>query len=171
MSELIVIGYDDRFKAEEVRLAMLKMQQDYLVDIEDAVVAVRDDNGKVKLNQIHHLVGAGAVGGSFWGLLIGLLFMNPLLGVAVGAATGAVVGALSDVGINDEFMKELGQTLTPGSSALFVLVRKMTPDKVVEELTPYGGKVMRTSLSKADEAKLQEALSSAKQEAEYVKVD
>ena len=85
MSELIVIGYDDRFKAEEVRLAMLKMQQDYLVDIEDAVVAVRDDNGKVKLNQIHHLVGAGAVGGSFWGLLIGLLFMNPLLGVAVGA--------------------------------------------------------------------------------------
>ena len=78
---------------------------------------------------------------------------------------------LSDVGINDEFMKELGQTLTPGSSALFVLVCKMTPDKVVEELTPYGGKVMCTSLSKADEAKLQEALSSAKQEAEYVKVD
>lgn len=163
MSELIVIAYDDKFKAEEVRLSLLKMQQDYLVDLEDAVVATRDEDGKVKLNQIHHLVGAGAVGGSFWGLLIGLLFMNPLLGVAVGAATGAVMGALSDVGINDDFMKELGDTLTPGSSALFVLVRKMTPDKVIDEVKQYGGKVMRTSLTKEDEAKLQAALDSAKE--------
>lgn len=168
MSELIVIAYNDKFKAEEVRLSLLRMQQDYLVDLEDAVVAVKDENGKVKLNQIHHLVGAGAVGGSFWGLLIGLLFMNPLLGVAVGAATGAVMGALSDVGINDQFMKELGRTLTPGSSALFVLVRKVTPDKVVEQVKQYGGKVLRTSLTKEDEEALQTALDNANQPAESV---
>jgi uncharacterized membrane protein len=164
MSELIVIGYDDKFKAEEVRLSLLKMQQDYLVDLEDAVVAVKDEDGKVKLNQIHHLVGVGAVGGGFWGLLIGLLFLNPLLGVAVGATTGAILGALSDVGINDDFMKQLGATLTPGSSALFVLVRKATPDKVVDEVKQYGGTVLRTSLTKEDEAALQAALDSVKQE-------
>jgi uncharacterized membrane protein len=140
------------------------MQRDYLVDLEDAVVAVKDENGKVKLNQIHHLVGTGAVGGGFWGLLIGLLFFSPFLGVAVGAATGAVVGALSDIGINDDFMKKLGATLTPGSSALFVLVRKATPDRVVDEVKQYGGTVLRTSLSKKDEASLQAALDSAKQE-------
>lgn len=164
MSELIVIAYNDKFKAEEVRLSLLKMQQDYLVDLEDAVVAVKDENGKVKLNQIHHLVGAGAVGGGFWGLLIGLLFLNPLLGTAVGAAAGAIVGALSDVGINDDFMKQLGATLTPGSSALFVLVRKATPDKVVDEVKQYGGIVLRTSLTKEDEAALQAALDSVQQE-------
>lgn len=161
MSELIVIGYDDKFKAEEVRLTLLRMQRDYLVDLEDAVVAVKDENGKVKLNQIHHLVGTGALGGSFWGLLIGLLFMSPLLGVAIGAATGAVVGALTDVGISDDFMKELSKTLIPGSSALFVLVRKATPDKVVDEVKRYGGKIVRTSLTKEDEESLQAALDNA----------
>lgn len=164
MSELIVIGYDDKFRAEEVRLTLLKMQQDYLVDLEDAVVAVKDEDGKVKLNQIHHLVGAGAVGGGFWGLLIGLLFLSPLIGTAVGAAAGAVVGALSDVGINDDFMKRLAATLTPGSSVLFVLVRKATPDKVVDEVKQYGGTVLRTSLTKEDEAALQAALDSVNQD-------
>jgi len=165
MSELIAIAYDDKFKAEEVRLSLLKMQRDYLVDLEDAVVAVKDEEGKVKLHQIHHLVGAGAMGGGFWGLLIGLLFFSPLLGTAVGAATGAILGALSDVGIDDDFMKQLGDTLTPGSSALFVLVRKVTPDKVVDEVKQYGGTVLQTSLTKEDEAALQSALDSAKQEA------
>jgi uncharacterized membrane protein len=164
MSELIVIGYDDKFKAEEVRLALLRMQRDYLVDLEDAVVAVKSENGKVKLHQIHHLVGTGAIGGGFWGLLIGLLFLSPFLGAAVGAAAGAVVGALSDVGIDDAFMKRLGATLTPGSSALFVLVRKATPDKVVDEVKQFGGTVLRTSLTKEDEAALQSALDATKKE-------
>jgi uncharacterized membrane protein len=120
---------------------------------------VKDENGKVKLHQAVNLTAAGAVSGGFWGSLIGLIFLNPLLGLAVGASAGAVSGALTDVGINDQFMKDLAGTLKPRSSALFVLVRKATPDKVLEELKGSGGKVLRTSLTHEDENKLQTALS------------
>lgn len=163
MSELIVIGYDNPFEAEEVRIKLLKMQRDYLIDLEDAVVAVKQENGKVKLNQAIDLTASGAIGGGFWGALIGLLFLNPLLGAVVGAGAGAISGALSDVGINDDFMKNLAGTLQPGSSALFVLVRKITPDKVLAELQGTGGKLIQTSLSHEDEEKLQAALNQAKQ--------
>jgi uncharacterized membrane protein len=162
MSELIVIGYNDQFKAEETRLKFLKMQREHLVDLEDAVVAIKQPNSKVKLNQIHDLTTAGAIGGGFWGMLVGLIFLNPLFGAAGGAAAGAISGALLDVGINDDFMKELADTLQPGSSALFVLVRKSTADKVLEELRGTGGKIIKTSLSHDDEAKLQAALDAAK---------
>jgi len=162
MSDLVVVGYDDQNQADEVRLRLLKMQRDYLVDLADAVVAVRKPDGKVELHQIHNLTAAGAVSGGMWGALIGLLFMSPLLGFAIGAASGAVGGALTDVGINDAFMKELAGTLKPGSSALFVLVRKMTPDKVLAELQGSGGKVLKTSLSHEDETRLQAALDAAK---------
>jgi uncharacterized membrane protein len=159
MSTLAVIGYDDVFKAEEVRITLLKMQRDYLIDLEDAVVAVKEPGGKVKLHQAVNLTAAGAVRGGFWGTLIGMIFLNPLLGLAVGAGAGAVSGALSDVGINDQFMKDLAATMKPGSSALFVLVRRATPDKVLQELQGTGGTVLKTSLSHEDEAKLQAALS------------
>src|SRR5262252_3192029 len=159
MSTLAVIGYNDIFKAEEVRLSLLKMQRDYLIDLEDAVVAVKEPSGKVKLHQAVNLTAAGAASGGFWGTLIGLIFLNPLLGLAVGASAGAVAGALSDIGINDDFMKDLAATMKPGSSALFVLVRSMTPDKVLEELRGTGGTVLKTSLSHEDEDKLQSALS------------
>ena len=162
MSTLVVIGYDDRFKAEEVRLKLMKLQKEYLIDLEDAVVAVKDENGKVKLHQAINLTAAGAVAGGFWGSLVGLIFLNPLLGLAVGATTGAVSGVLTDLGIDDKFMKELAETLAPGSSALFVLVRKATPDKVLEEIKGTGGKVLKTSLSHDDETKLQAALSVVK---------
>jgi uncharacterized membrane protein len=162
MSNLVVIGYDDPFKAEEVRLKLRKMQKDYLIDLEDAVVAVKNEKGKVKLHQAVNLTAAGAVGGGFWGSLIGLIFLNPLLGAAVGAAAGAVSGALTDVGVDDKFMKELAATMTPGSSVLFVLVRKATVDKVLDEMKGTGGKILKTSLSHDDEAKLQEALGAAK---------
>lgn len=162
MSTLVVIGYNDLYKAEEVRLMLVKMQKDYLIDMEDAVVAVKDDKGKVKLHQMYHLTAAGAVSGGFWGSLIGLIFLNPILGLAVGAAAGAVSGALTDVGIDDKFMKDLATSLTPGSSVLFILVRKATPDKVLEELKGTGGNILKTSLSHDDEAKLQAALSAAK---------
>src|SRR5262245_37741727 len=163
MSTLVVIGYESQSKAEEVRLTLMKMQKDYLIDLADAVVAVKDQNGKVRLHQAVNLTAAGAVSGGFWGTLIGLIFLNPLLGLAVGAAAGAVSGALTDVGINDQFMKELAETMKPGSSTLFVLVRKATPDKVLEEIQGTGGKVLRTSLSHEDEAKVQAALSTPKQ--------
>jgi uncharacterized membrane protein len=162
MSTLVVIGYDDAYKAEEVRLKLRKLQRDYLLDLEDAVVAVKDADGKIKLHQAVNLTAAGAIGGGFWGTLIGLIFLNPLLGFAVGAGAGAISGALTDLGINDQFMKDLAATLTPGSSALFVLVRKATPDKVLEELHGTGGKLLKTSLSHDDEAKLQAALGAAK---------
>jgi uncharacterized membrane protein len=162
MSTLVVVGYDDPYKAEEVRLKLRKLQSEYLLDLEDAVVVVKDDKGKIKLHQAVNLTAAGAVSGGFWGSLIGLIFLNPLVGMAVGAAAGAASGALTDVGINDHFMKELAATMTPGSSTLFVLVRKATPDKVLEELKGTGGRILKTSLSHEDEAKLQAALSAAR---------
>ena len=149
-------------KAEEVRLTLVKLQKDYLIDLEDAVAVTKDANGNIKLHQAVNLTAAGAVSGGFWGTLIGLIFLNPLLGLAIGASAGAVSGALSDVGINDQFMKDLAATMQPNSSALFVLVRKSTPDKVLEEVKGTGGTVLKTSLSHEDEAKLQAALSPAK---------
>ena len=163
MSTLVVIGYDDPHKAEEVRLMLRKMQKDYLIDLEDAVVAVKDDKGKIKLHQAVNLTAAGAASGGFWGALIGLIFLNPLLGMAVGATAGAVSGALTDLGLDDKFMKELAATMKAGSSVLFVLVTKATPDKVLEEMKGTGGKILKTSLSHDDEAKLQSALSAARQ--------
>src|SRR5499425_556758 len=155
MSTLVVIGYEDPFKAEDMRLKLWRMQKDYLIDLEDAVVAVKDQKGKVRLHQSVNMTAAGAVSGGFWGTLIGLIFLNPLIGLAVGATTGAVSGALTDLGIDDKFMKDLASALKPGSSALFVLVQKATPDKVLEELAGTGGKVLKSSLSHDDEAKLQ----------------
>ncbi len=158
MSQLVAIAYDDEFKAEEVRLTLAKLQKEYLIELEDAAVVIKNDQGKVKLNQAVNLTAAGAASGSFWGLLIGTLFFCPLAGVAVGAASGALSGAVSDIGVDDDFMRELGDSLPPGSSALFVLIRKATPDKVLAEIAPFGGKVLRTSLSKDDESQLQEVL-------------
>ena len=119
MSTLVVIDYENEVKAEEVRLSLLKMQKEYLIDLIDAVVVVRDEKGKVKLRQLYDLTAAGAVSGGFWGALIGLLFLSPLFGFAIGAAAGAISGALRDVGIDDKFMKQLGQTLKPSTAALF----------------------------------------------------
>lgn len=161
MSTLVVVAYPNEFQAEEVRLRLLKMQQEYLVDLEDAVIAVRKEDGKIKLLQLHNLTGAGAVSGGFWGLLIGLLFMNPLLGAAVGAGAGAISGALADVGINDEFMKQLGQNLKPGGSMLFILFRSITLDKALQELKGTGGTIIQTSLSHEDEQRLRDAMNGA----------
>ncbi|HAC66227.1 MAG TPA: hypothetical protein DCF68_22505 [Cyanothece sp. UBA12306] len=158
MSDLIAIAYDNEFKAEEVRLTLAKLQKEHLIELEDAAVVVKNKEGKVQLKQAINLTAAGAASGSFWGLLIGTLFFAPLLGAAVGAASGALSGALSDIGVDDDFMKELGETLQPETSALFVLVRKVTPDKVLEEISPYGGKVLRTSLTKDKEEELQAVL-------------
>lgn len=166
MGDLVVIAFKEEFQADEVRLALFKMQQEYLLELEDAVSVIKNKEGKLKVNQIHDLTAAGAVSGGlhggFWGLLLGVLFFNPLVGWAaggiVGAAAGGVSGWLTDIGIDDNFIKKLGTTLQPGNSALFVLVRKATPDKVLKELERFEGKVLRTSLTKDDEAALQEAL-------------
>ena len=164
MRNLIVVAYPNEFQAEQVRLDFIRMQKEYLVSLEDAVVVVKKRDGKVKLHQMYNLTLGGAVSGGFWGTLIGLIFLNPLLGLIVGAGTGAAAGALSDVGINDNFMKKLAESLTPGSSALFVLVDSDLTDKVLSELQGTGGKILQTSLSYADEAKLQKVLDDVKAE-------
>src|SRR4029453_17281118 len=124
MSNLIVVGFNNAADAFEMRAALLKLQAQYLIEMEDVVVVTRSAKGALQFHQAVNLTGAAAVSGAFWGTLIGMLFLNPLLGAAVGAGSGALSGKLADIGINDQFMKDLGATLTPGTSALFVLVRK-----------------------------------------------
>ncbi|MFO1106730.1 MAG: DUF1269 domain-containing protein [Amaricoccus sp.] len=159
MADLIAVKFESEAKAEEVRTKVLDLQKDYLIDIGDAVIAVKSESGHVKLNQLISTTAAGAAGGSFWGLLVGILFMNPLLGVAIGAGSGALAGALTDVGINDRFMKDLAaQDIQPGEAVLFVLVKKVTGDKVLEQLRGVGGTVLQTSLDHTREERLREAL-------------
>jgi uncharacterized membrane protein len=167
MSDLIVVGFPQPDEADKVLLKLAQLKKDYLIDLEDAVVVVRDESGKVHLKQSLNLAAVGAVSGlasgGFWGALVGLLFLNPLagfaIGGAIGAGTGALSGSLSDYGIDDDFIKSLGETIPVNSSALFVLVRKAQPDKVLAELSGIQGKVLRTSLSNEQEARLQAALS------------
>lgn len=158
MSNLVVIGFDDETTAFEMRAELAKMQKEYLIEMEDVVVVTKDENDKVQLHQAMNLTAAGAVGGSFWGLLIGMIFLNPLVGAAVGAGAGAISGKLTDIGVDDKFMKELGESFKPATSALFVLVRKATPDKVLEGLKGYKGKVLQTSLTKDKEEELRKVL-------------
>ena len=161
MSDLVVIGFESENESFDMRAELAKLQKEYLIQMEDVVVVTKDEKEKVKLHQAVNLTATGAVGGSFWGLLIGAIFFNPLLGAAVGAGAGALSGKLSDIGINDKFMKELAATFTPGSSALFVLVRKSTPDKVLDALKHFKGKVLKTSLTADKEAALREVLEKA----------
>lgn len=163
MSDLVAVLFDDPSTAFEMRGAVMKMQKEYLLEVEDAVVVTKDETSKVKLHQAVNLTAAGAFGGGFWGMLVGLLFFNPLLGVAVGAGAGALSGALTDAGISDDFMKQLGKTFKPQSSALFILIRKMTADKVLDGLSAFKGKgtVLQTSLSRDTEDKLRQSLERA----------
>ena len=160
MSNLVAVVFEDEATAFEMRAALVKMQKEYLIEIEDAVVVTRDQKGKTRLDQAVNLTTAGAVGGGFWGMLIGLIFLNPLLGAAIGAGAGALSGRLNDIGLNDKMMKDIGQSFKPGTSGLFVLVRRATVDKVLQGLKEFAGKgkVFQTSLSKDDEAALREAI-------------
>jgi uncharacterized membrane protein len=158
VSDLIAIAYPDQQTAEAVRTTLAQLMRERVIELDDAVVVTRDESGKVKLHQAVNTAARGAAGGALWGGLIGLLFLAPLVGMAVGAAAGGTAGALTDVGADDNFMKDLGQKLTPGGAALIVLVRKVTPDKVLPEIQQYGGDVIQTSLSDESEARLREAL-------------
>ncbi|MBS0559013.1 MAG: DUF1269 domain-containing protein [Proteobacteria bacterium] len=158
MADLVVIAFPSEEKAEEVRQKLLGMQQNYLIELGDAVIAVKHEDGKVKLNQLMNTTATGAVSGGFWGLLIGMLFLVPVVGAAIGAGAGALSGALTDVGINDKFMKEVADVLQPGGAALFLLIRKMTADKVLEDLQGVGGTVLRTSFDHTKEQALRDAL-------------
>lgn len=162
MSDLIAVAYSDRETAETVRNRLIQLTSQRTIELDDAVVVDRDEKGDVKLHQLHRPAAAGAAGGALWGGLIGLLFLAPLLGAAVGAAAGGTAGALTDVGINDRFMRELGEKLPNGGAALIVLVRKITPDKVLPQIEQYGGEVIQTSLDDESEARLREVLEGAR---------
>jgi uncharacterized membrane protein len=158
MSNLIAIAYPDEGTARKVGTTLQKLQKERIIQFDDLVVAVRDHDGKLKLRQSFGTAGAGAAGGALWGGLIGLIFLMPLMGMAIGAASGGAAGAMTDYGIDDKFMKELGGKLEPGGAVLFVLVRESTPDKVLPRISEYGGEVVHTSLSAEAEQALQEAL-------------
>ncbi|HTV34393.1 MAG TPA: DUF1269 domain-containing protein [Methylocella sp.] len=165
MSDLVVIAFPSEARAEEVRQRILALQKDYLIELGDAAIAVKQPDGSVKLNQLVNTTAMGAVSGTFWGTLIGLIFLNPLAGAAIGAASGAISGALTDVGVNDAFMKDVAQALQSGNAALFLLIRKLTTDKVLEDLKGVGGTVLRTSFDHTKEEALRAALAGATQTA------
>ncbi|CCJ06302.1 DUF1269 domain-containing protein [Methylocystis sp. SC2] len=158
MNDLLVIAFPSEEKAEEVRQKLFTMQKEYLIELGDAVVAVKNADGAIKLNQLFSTTALGGVSGAFWGALIGLIFMMPLAGAAIGAGAGAVSGALTDFGIDDKFMKDVAAAVPPGGAALFLLVRKMTTDKVLEGLKGVGGVVLRTSFDKSKDDAIRAAL-------------
>jgi uncharacterized membrane protein len=161
MADLIAIAFPTEEKAEAVRQKLLQMQTEYLIELGDAVIAIKQPNGEVKLNQLFHPTRTGALSGAFWGLLIGTIFLMPLAGAAIGAASGAAGGALTDVGINDQFMKDASQVLQSGQAALFLLIRKMTTDKVLGALQGAGGTVLKSSFDHTKEEELRRALAGA----------
>jgi uncharacterized membrane protein len=163
MADLVEIAFPSEEKAEEVRRKLLDMQKEYLIELGDAVIAVKQPDGHVKLNQLINTTASGALSGTFWGALIGMIFLMPLAGAAIGAASGAIGGKLTDVGINDQFMKDAAQSLQSGNAALFLLIRKMTTDKVLAALQGEGGTVLRTSFDETKEEALRAALAGASQ--------
>ncbi|PWI19944.1 hypothetical protein DI272_41600 [Streptomyces sp. Act143] len=158
MTDLVVLGFSDREKAEAVLRLSQQLSRQELLDLEDAALAWRTQDGKIHVKQSFSPTGAGAAGGALWGSLFGLIFLMPVFGAAVGAATGAVAGKLTDVGINDAFIKEIAGTLEPGRAAVFALVRRSTPDRVRDALRPFDPTVLRTSLTKDREEELIAAL-------------
>jgi uncharacterized membrane protein len=169
MSNLVVLGFDGIHTADEVLNKLRSMQKEYLIDLEDACVVERQKDGKVFINQAVNLTAVGAAAGgsrgALWGTLVGLLFLNPLAGMALGAVTGAGIGALSgslsDYGIRDDFVKKLAETVPPGSSALFILFKSVTEDKVLAEIEPYRPRVLKTSLSNEAEQRIKTVLRNA----------
>ena len=161
MSNLIAVAYPDVETAEKVRALLADLQKQKLIQVEDAVVVERQEDGRVKLHQAVNATGAGAVGGALWGGLIGLIFFMPFLGAAIGGATGAAVGSAQDFGVDDDFMRRVGENLTPGAAALFALVQDAVPEKVIPQIAPFGGQLIQTSLSAEAEAHLREAVLAA----------
>lgn len=162
MNTLIAVSFNDKIQAADVLTKLVSLQQDYLLDLEDAVVVVRDDDGKVKIRQSVNLTAEGALRGGLWGSLIGLILGGPLGMLLAGgttAAFGAIAGSLSDYGIDDTFIQRVGNDLKPGSSALFILLRQLVEDKVLDELKGVQGQIIKTSLSKDAEERLARILS------------
>jgi uncharacterized membrane protein len=158
MAELIAIGYPDETTAELAADEARRLSRDLIIQPDAIAVIVRDREGKYHVHTSHHAVGGGATWGMFWGLLFGMLFFIPVFGMAIGAGMGALMGKVGKAGINKEFEDQVRGLVQPGTSCLFLMVEKVTPDKAVEAMSKYGGTVLKTSLSKESERELQEAL-------------
>lgn len=157
MGDLVVLAFDTETGAKQMSERFRTMAKEHLINLEDAAIVIRKQDGKTKVTQANNLVGAGALGGAFWGMMIGLLFAAPWLGLMVGAVGGAIGGKLTDIGIDDEFIKQVGDNIEPGHSALFLLFKKATPDYLLDKLRDSKARIYQTSLTKEDEAKLREA--------------
>jgi uncharacterized membrane protein len=158
MADLIAIGYPDETTAAAAAEEVKVLAQDLIIEPDAVAVIVRDKEGKYKVTTSHHPVGGGASWGMFWGLLFGLLFFVPVFGMAVGAGLGALMGKIEKTGIDKQFQQQVRDMVQPGTSALFLVVEKVTPDKAVEGLSRFGGTVLKSSLSKDAEKDLQESL-------------
>jgi uncharacterized membrane protein len=158
MADLIAIGYPDETTAALASEEVMRLSQDLIIEPDAVATIVRDKEGKYHVSTSHHPVGGGATWGMFWGLLFGMLFFVPVFGMAVGAGLGALFGKIEKSGIDKQFQQQVRDMIQPGTSALFVVVEKVTPDKAVEGLSQYGGTVLKSSLSKEAESELQEAL-------------
>ncbi|HEY5016807.1 MAG TPA: DUF1269 domain-containing protein [Streptosporangiaceae bacterium] len=158
MSDLIAIGYPDEATAEAAAGEARRLAKDLIIEPDAIAVIVRDKEGKYHVHTSHNPVGAGASWGMFWGLLFGLLFFVPVFGIALGAGFGALMGKITKSGIDKQFEDQVRGMITPGTSALFLMVEKVTPDKAVEAMSKYGGTVLKTSLSKEGEQQLQDSL-------------
>jgi uncharacterized membrane protein len=161
VSSLVVFAFPTQGGAQEVLNEVKRLQREQLLELEDAAVVWREPDGKPKVKQANSLVGPGAWGGAFWGMLLGLLFFAPWLGLAIGAVTGALAGKFADIGIDDKFIRDVQEKIPPGTSALFLLVRRATMDRVLAALQPYHPEVLQTSLSAEQEARLREAFGAA----------
>jgi uncharacterized membrane protein len=160
MSTLVAIGYPDETTATAASLEAQRLSKDLIIQPDAIAVIIRDREGRFHVTTNHHAVSGGATWGMFWGLLFGLLFFIPFLGMAVGAGLGALMGKMTKGAINKEFQDQVRDLLQPGTSALFLVVEQVTPDKAVDALSQYGGTVLKSSLPKDTEAQLQEALHS-----------
>ena len=158
MAELIAIGYPDETTAASAAQEAERLAKDLIIQPDAIAVIARDKSGKYHVTTNHNPVVGGATWGMFWGLLFGLLFFVPVLGIAVGAGLGALMGKVEKTGIDREFQDQVKEMVKPGTSALFLVIDKVTPDKAVAAMQKYGGTVLKSSLSKSAEAELQSAL-------------
>jgi uncharacterized membrane protein len=163
MSDLVVLAFDDEYTASQARQRLLQLQEQRLIMLDDMVVVVRHADGKVDVQQAQKAATGAALGGAFWGMLIGLLFLSPFLGAAIGAGIGALMGHTHDVGIDQKFMKEVGDYLHPGTSGIFLLIHQVTPDRVVAQMQEFHPHVVKTNLSNEQEARLRAAFSEGTQ--------
>jgi uncharacterized membrane protein len=157
MAELIVLAFDDEEGALQMRDKLLEIRKQRMLQLADAAVVVRRQDGKMQVKQLTELVGSGALGGAFWGVLIGLLLAVPWLGLAVGAVAGAAISSLTDYGVDDKFIKEVGDTIQPGHSALFLLIHRANLEQLMPRLKEFHPTILQTTLSEEDEVRLREA--------------